>query len=108
MRITHNTIFFKSGDDFYFKEKSGIKPNTVRTFNDMDELKQMIEFQKETEEEVKYIEIRNRLSPHLWFKRQIRDISVIPREWIWIISWFHEVAGIQDGYNAPLLKGGKI
>lgn len=108
MKIDGNTITFKSIDDFYFKEKAGIKPNTVRFLEDWDEITEMENFEIDLENEVKYITIQNKISPHLNFKRQIRDISRIyttPQMWVWIISWFHEEDGSQSGYNAPIRTG---
>ena len=104
MKIEGNKIIFKSDDDVYFKEEAGIKPNTVRFVREPFELPEMVNFYKELEEEVKYIEIHNRKSPHLLFKRQIRDIYWMEDRLVWIFSWFHEDGNsIQDGYNAPML-----
>ncbi len=104
MKIEGNKIIFKSDDEVYFKEEAGIKPNTVRFVWEPLELPQIVNFYKELEEEVKYIEIHNRRSPHLSFKRQIRDIYYFEDRLVWIISWFHEDKdGLQNGYNAPML-----
>lgn len=105
MHIRGNTIYFKSDDEFYFKEEAGIKPNTVRTFTELDELKSMIDFEMDTENEVKYIQIQNSISPYLYFKRQIRDVSRMPGKWCWVISWFHEEDAIQTGFNATIKDG---
>lgn len=108
MIIRNNTIFFKADDDVYFKEEAGIKPNTVRFVYEPNELRDMANFYKEVEEEVKYIQIRNRRSPHLFFKRQIRDIHWFEDRLVWIISWLHEDKdGVQNGYNAPIQAGKK-
>lgn len=105
MKIEGNTIIFKSDDDVYFKEEAGIKPNTVRFVWEKHEIPEMVNFFKEIESEVKYIEIHNRRSPYLFFKRQIRDITYFEDRLVWIISWFHEENGEQHGYNAPIRDG---
>jgi hypothetical protein len=105
MKIDGNKIIFKSIDDFYFKELAGIKPNTVRFVEDSDEMLAIADFAADLESETKYIEIHNKISPHLYFKRCIRDISEIyrlPTMRVWIFSWFHEENGITTGYNAPV------
>ena len=102
MNIDGNIVSFKSDDDIYFKEEAGIKPNTVRFVWEKAEIPLMVNFYKELQEEVKYIEIHNRRSPHLFFKRQIRDIVWFEDRLVWIFSWFHEEDGVQEGYNAPI------
>lgn len=105
MEINGDTIIFKSDDDCYFKEEAGIKPNTVRFVWEKTEIPEMVTFYKELESEVKYIEIHNRRSSHLFFKRQVRDITYFEDRLVWIISWFHEDNGIQTGFNAPIQTG---
>jgi len=90
MIIRNNTIFFKSNDKFYHKEKQGMKPNTVRFFHDLTELKDMINFHAEFLEEPKFIQIQNSMAPHQYFKRCIIDISQFPDMWCWIFSWGHD------------------
>ena len=91
MKIQNNTIIFKSMDEFYFKEESGKKPGTVRFFHDLSEIKDMIDFHAGFDEgELKFIEIHNKKSPNLSFKREIKDISQLPDMWAWIISWVHK------------------
>lgn len=105
MRIEGNTIFFKSIDDFYFKEKAGIKPNTVRFVDDSDEMKAVANFAADMESETLYIEVCNKLSPNLSFKRTLRDISEVYRTSqmrVWLFSWFHDENGVTTGYNAPV------
>lgn len=102
MKIDGNTIIFKSDDDVFFKEEAGIKPNTTRFVWEKHELPMIVNFYKEIQEEVKYIKIHNKRSPNLFFKRQIRDIYWYEDRLVWIISWFHEENGIQDGFNAPI------
>lgn len=106
MRIEGNTIVLKSSDEYYFKEEAGIKPNTVRIFQEQSEFKEVINFKQEIEEEIKNIEIQNVKSIRLSFKRQLRDISIMELpysdDYIFIFSWFHEEDGVQIGYNAPI------
>lgn len=106
MEINGNTIIFKSDNETYFKEKVGIKPNTVRIIYILKELEGIVNFYGTLRDEVKYIEVHNSIYPHLFFKRQIRDITwFFDDRMVWIISWFHEVDGIQTGYNAPICNG---
>lgn len=105
MEINDNTIIFESDDETYFKEKAGIKPNIVRFAYLPKEIEGLAGFYNEIKDEVKYIEIHNRISPHLFFKREIRDITWFGDRLVWIISWFHEVDGVQTGYNAPICYG---
>lgn len=105
MEINGNTIVFKSDDENYFKEEAGIKPNTVRFAYLPKELEGLADFHNTIKDELKYIEIHNRISPHLFFKRQIRDITWFGERLVWIFSWFHEVDGVQTGYNAPICNG---
>jgi hypothetical protein len=95
MIIRNNTIFFKSDDDFYFKEEIGIKPNTVRFFHDLNEIRDMVRFAIESLTEEKYIEISNVKNPMKSFRRTIRDITqfhVFGTRY-WIITWnpIHDV-----------------
>ena len=107
MRIEGNMIVLNSDDDSYFKEEAGIKPNKVRFFHDFKERKEIESFCKELEEEVKYIEVHNSISPHLFFRRQLRDISGVHDMWgganlCCVFSWFHEEDRTQEGFNAPI------
>ncbi len=107
MRIEGNTIVVKSDDNSYFKEEAGIKPNKVRFFHDFNERREIENFCKEMEEEVKYIEVHNSMSPYLFFRRQLRDISQVHDIWgganlCYVFSWFHEEDGTQKGFNAPV------
>ena len=104
MKIQGDTIIFKSDDENYYKEKDGIKPNTVRFVYQKEEILLMVNFYNECKEEIKYIEIHNRTSPHLYFRRRIRDITWYGDRFVYIISWFHEEDGICKGYNAPIRK----
>jgi len=87
--IRNNTIFLKSYTEFYQKEESDIKNNTVRFFHDQKEEQEMITFAKESETEQKSIEITNADNPLISFKRTIRDISQFGScgMWCWIITW---------------------
>lgn len=108
MIIRNNTIFFKSDDDCYFKEEAGIKPNTVRFVWEPQELKDVANLYNESQKEVKYIQIQNRRTPHLFFKRQIRDIHWYSERVVFIFSWLHEDKDHkQEGYNAPILAENK-
>ncbi len=111
MNIIKDTIYFKSTGAFFFKEQAGIKPNTTRFFTTdtpetAKELTEMEDFAYRVQEDMLYIEITNKISPHLTFKRAIRDISLAwnePQKKVWIISWFHEDEnGVTAGYNAPV------
>jgi hypothetical protein len=46
MEIVNNKIIFKSDRDHYFKERDGLKCNTIRRFSSWQELKAMEEFTK--------------------------------------------------------------
>lgn len=92
MIIRNNTIFFKSGETFFEIERDGVKPNTVRFFDDPDEEQDMMNFQSESLSEQKFIEIQCTGEPLVSFKRRITNISwfqAFPEKRCWIISWEH-------------------
>jgi len=84
-------IIFNSTDEYYFKEESGIKPNTVRMAYNKEEKDILEDFYISIRNNCRYIEIHNKTSPHLFFQRMIRDISkmMIPftEDCIYIFSW---------------------
>jgi len=102
MNVINDTIYFKSTDEFYFKEKKGIKPNTVRCPINYGDASYIIDFKQRIKNETLFIQIANSINPHLTFKRTIRDISKVPNSTFWVFSWFHDEGGVVDGYNAPL------
>ena len=89
-----DVIIFNSIDDFYFKEEAGIKPNTVRIPKDKHEYDLMMDFLESIKNNSRFIEIHNKISPHLYFKRMLRDVSMLKignvtfyNEYIFIFSW---------------------
>lgn len=84
MQIINNIILcFKSDPEFFNKEKSGLKCNTVRHISN-------IEWSGFTEDDIKagvYVDIENS-ETHERFRRKIKDVSTIGQcdKYI-IISW---------------------
>jgi len=78
-------ITFKSIPLFFFKERDGIKPNTIRVDDPND--KRFIKLNN-CRHPPKQIKIVNAGNPKLFFIREITDISYWDR--MWIISWRHE------------------
>ena len=78
-------IEFKSDPHFFFLERDGLKPNTVRKDDPDDE-----RFVSLDRGEPKKIRIRNSGNPSWVFTREITDVSY----WngFWIISWKHKEA----------------
>lgn len=74
-------VKFKSLPEFYFKEKRGLKPNTVREIDYRDE-----RFTKLIEGKERYITIENTKTKEC-FTRFISDVSVHKN--LMIISWVH-------------------
>ena len=90
MIIRNNTIIFKSGDKFFKLEREGKKCNTVRFFNDPEEMQEMDRFCEESNTEQKFIEIQCTDEPLMSFKRTITNLSnfeALPGHLCWIISW---------------------
>jgi len=80
MKIENKTIFFKSSFEFYNKEITGIKNNTVRTID----AKEGIELNKNIKE-IKKINITC-VETGNSFVRDIRDISFYADRWIF--TWY--------------------
>jgi hypothetical protein len=81
-------VQFKSLPMFFFKEKDGAKPNTIRLVDYSDErFKALLGISPP-----KYIRITNSESPKWTFKRKITDISTweVGGLKVAIISWKHE------------------
>ena len=77
-----DTIIFKSNPEFYEKEQSGLKCNTVRVFED-DELKIL----DEMDDYPKNIMIKNKVTREC-FKRKVTDVTIVGMwEPIYIFSW---------------------
>ena len=88
MKINSHKIEFKTNEDIYFREKAGLKPNTVRFMNEPSELKEMKEFHDNFEKTCcGRITIVNAQKPHMKFTRQISDITQFPGMPLFIISW---------------------
>lgn len=79
-------IYFKSNPFFFYKEKSGQKPNTIRKVGDndtrFDDLLEMIQTR-----EYGQIVIKNNKTGEE-FTRQITDVSYYDENFI--ISWRHQ------------------
>ena len=81
------TIKFKSLPEYFIKEKSGLKPNTIRFFEKStdDRLLALNKF-KFWQDTPLMIEITNTDSGKI-FTRVVSDVS--PYHDFYIISWFH-------------------
>ena len=87
MKIENNTIIFKSAPEYYQKEKSGLKCNTVRQITKPDEYKAFHDFYRCFEAiSNKTIKIINSESGES-FLRRITDISIFKE--VYIFSWEH-------------------
>ncbi|MCZ7362873.1 MAG: hypothetical protein O8C58_06020 [Candidatus Methanoperedens sp.] len=88
MKIEGNTIIFKSLPEFFHKEKTGLKCNTIRTFIKVSEFKEFEAF-KEAFDKLpnKQIQIINTVTSES-FIRRLTDIS--PFEEHFIFSWREE------------------
>jgi len=86
MKIINNTIYLKTVGINYFKERDNLKCNTMRRFDNWEELKAFQQFKDEFES--KYL---NEKTIHVswdtegFFERKITDISKY--EGYYIISW---------------------
>ena len=83
MQIKDNTIIFKSKPDYWTKEHSGIKPNTVRYLN-------ADEWEEYNASDVQYISIVNTECGHT-FHRKLMDVTcaVIEGQPVFVFSWDH-------------------
>ena len=80
-------IEFKSNEAFFHKEKSGLKNNTVRKFDPLDErFQKMFMWVIDNDIKGKYIRMRRSTIPES-FVREIKDISCY--EDLFIITWIH-------------------
>lgn len=84
MNIIDNIIEFKSIPEYYDKEISGKKPNTVRFITDKKEYWLL----KKKKRNLKYIRIYNARTKEN-FLRELTDISVFENT-CYIFSWKHE------------------
>lgn len=80
-------LTFKSMPLFYFKEESGVKPNTVRIVEKHDT---RYAYLNDCEHPPKKIKIVNAGNPKLFFVREITDISYWSDKELWIISFKHK------------------
>lgn len=81
-------ITFKSKTEFFIKEWTGRKPNTIRKVATDDErLLRLEQWENDLPEDATIL-VRNADAPSQFFTRQITDISY----WagLWIISWKHQ------------------
>lgn len=85
MKIRGTTICFKSKPDFFKKEQSGIKPNTVRDLSLMEVLPLCLPC-KDFKELVSHIQIVDSESGE-FFVRELSDISYYDDRFIF--SWVH-------------------
>ena len=76
----NNVVCFKSVKEIYRKEVSGIKPNIVRYFNNVEPKFAMLKSGK-----AKYIKITMIGLPYQFFIRKIKDVTYWKR--LVIISW---------------------
>lgn len=81
------TVKFRSSDLFYWKEKSGLKPNTIRRKDEVDERFQILH-ECMVNGNYGFIEIEH-LTTKKIFRRKIVDVSEYDG-WV-IISWRHSV-----------------
>lgn len=96
IQIKGNTIIFKSVHENYYKERSGLKPNTIRRFDTSAELGLVELFYEEWWSNAfpKKIQIiglfRRDYQPVESFTRELTDITMF--EGFWIFSWKPEPA----------------
>lgn len=85
MEIIADTIIFRTSDEYYFKEREGLKKNTVRRLT-AHEINAVILFMDMVAYPRMQIRImRARANTNEGFQRVLTDIS----EWqgLWIFSW---------------------
>jgi len=86
MKIECNHIYFKSIPEFYDKEKSGRKPNTIRYPGSALEKTQFEQFEKYFGNTLyAFITITNTLNPEFTFSRTLTDIFHYKS--MWVFSW---------------------
>lgn len=81
MHIINNTIYFKSDEPYYTKEKSGIKSNTVRILSESDINVLLVIYGIQN---IKRINIMNTDKTD-YFTRELSDISMYYDNFIF--SW---------------------
>ncbi len=86
MEIIIDTMYCKTNDIFFDKEKTGVKPNTVRLLNTAEKDQLLNKIWK-----VKYVVIESLEDNNNSFSRNITDISFFDD--YMIISWNHNSAG---------------
>ncbi len=79
------TIEFKSYYKFYYKEKNGLKNNTVRISDNSLRFKQLDLFESDEYEGEYLIKIIHHKNPNEYFIRQIKDVSIYKD--MYIITW---------------------
>ena len=95
MRIIDDTIIFKSANVYYYKEKSGLKPNTVRLIQEGSEVEEFIPWAYPPDwphSPKRYIQIENVHDATICFSREVTDVSTIASLLgyrIFVISWKH-------------------
>ena len=88
------TIRFKSIPVIWRKEYLGLKPNTLRTFEDSQDIRlEIIELWEKGKLNAINIEIEN-TETHEMFTRRVIDITFWKNEYI--ISWQHEIQIISN------------
>jgi len=89
MVLLMKLIKFKSTPSFWRKEYLGLKPNTVRQFDEVDDprIVLLVNWQMEDSNELT-IEIENIKTKEV-FKRRVTDVSHYNTHWI--ISWEHKL-----------------
>lgn len=84
-----DTLVVKSGIEFYEKERTGLKCNTIRNIGEFyyEILPDLRRITKSDADFIKYIRIVNGMKPLCSFKRIVTDISYWRNDVI--ISWSH-------------------
>lgn len=86
MKIINNTIYCKTNNIYFDKEKLGVKPNTVRNIDEDDR-----EFILNNIWTLKYVVVESLEDNSCSFSRNITDISFFDD--YMIISWDHNSSG---------------
>lgn len=90
MLITGKTVKFKSIDTLYVKEKSGIKPYTIRILT----VQEMHAFSECSPTRIRVVQ--SKTAGHEFFEREIADISLIGKfvgRYMLGIAWSSEDSG---------------